>query len=291
MSARHSLHFCHDDSTTTNDIDGTSRAFDLSTFRPDPVLIARTAGSAATANTAGSSDSSQALYLQEAGDTAPISVHDINQGQLGDCFLLAAFGELALQHPDAITNMIHVNRNGSETVTLYMDSDGQTPFFNTSAYKPTYVGVPNSFPSNSVNSGAGQATIGNQKEIWPQVIEKAYATVNGGYPGIDDGGYPVVAMEELTGQMATVTLPSSFTLAALQANIAAGNLIVMDTGYNSNLPFNLVADHAYMFEGLVQGSNGPMVQLGNPWGFNQPSLIPFSQLAQGISEIDIGKVH
>lgn len=292
MVTRHSLHLSHGD-RTTDSVDGAFVPADFSSTASDPALIAHAAGSTAkTAPTiAGSAAMTQALYLQEAGDTAPISVNDINQGQLGDCFLLAAFGELALQHPDAITNMIHVNRNGSETVTLYTASNGQLPFFNTRAYKPAYVGVTNDFPSNSVNSGAGQDVVGNQKEIWPQVIEKAYATLNGGYAGINDGGYPVVAMEELTGQMATATLPGSFTLAALQANIAAGNLIVMDTGYNNNLPYNLVPDHAYMFEKLVSSSSGPMVQLGNPWGFNQPSLIPFSKLANGIAEVDVGKLH
>ena len=33
-----------------------------------------------------------------------------------------------------------------------------------------------------------------------------------------------------------------------------------------------------------------MIQLGNPWGFNQPSLIPLSQLASsGIVEVDISQ--
>src|SRR5690349_24763804 len=38
----------------------------------------------------------QVLYLQEAGDTSLISVRDINQGQMGDCFLLSSIGEIAL---------------------------------------------------------------------------------------------------------------------------------------------------------------------------------------------------
>ena len=33
-----------------------------------------------------------ALYLQEPGDTSLISVHDINQGQIGDCYLLSSIG-------------------------------------------------------------------------------------------------------------------------------------------------------------------------------------------------------
>ena len=37
---------------------------------------------------------------------------------------------------------------------------------------------------------------------------------------------------------------------------------------------------------MVNGT--PMIQLGNPWGFNQPQLIPLSQLSSGIVEVDIG---
>ena len=55
----------------------------------------------------------QALYLTEVGTTAPVSVSDINQGQLGDCFLLSPIGEEARFHQSAIMNMIHDNGNGT----------------------------------------------------------------------------------------------------------------------------------------------------------------------------------
>jgi hypothetical protein len=230
------------------------------------------------------------LYLQEPGDTAAISVNDINQGQIGDCFLLAAVGELALFHPNAITSMIHPNPNDTETVTLYTASDGQIPSVNTTAFAPVNVGVTNSFPDDSVNNGVNQDVVGNQKEIWPQVLEKAVATLDGGYGAITDGGSPLVAMEELTGQSATYMSPASVTLGELNNFVSAGDLITMDTPSASGLPFNLLGDHAYMLENVTMQGGSAVLQLGNPWGFDQPTAIPLSQLSKGVVEVDIGHV-
>ncbi len=228
------------------------------------------------------------LYLQEQGNIAAISVSDINQGQIGDCFVLSSIGELALFHPASIMNMIHANPNGTETVTLHEASNGQLPGFGTTSFKSVSVTVTNSFPNYAVNNGANQDVYGGQKEIWPQVLEKAVATLDGGYGAIMNGGNPVIAMEELTGQPATYMSPAALTLANLNSFIAAGDLIAMDTSSAIGLPFNLVSDHAYMFEGVTMQGGVPMLTLGNPWGFDPPAAIPLSQLSQGVIEVDVG---
>jgi hypothetical protein len=152
--------------------------------------------------TAGSSPTNAAaltpvLYLQEAGDTAAISVTDINQGQIGDCYLCSSIGELALFHPSWITKMIHVNADGTETVTLYRAANGSLPTWGTTSFTPISMTVTNDFPGYSVNNGATQDVYNGQKEIWVQVLEKAVATLYGGYAAIGNGGWPSIAMEEL----------------------------------------------------------------------------------------------
>jgi hypothetical protein len=162
--------------------------------------------------------------------------------------------------------MIHVNANGSETVTLYEASNGRLPGWSTTAFKAVSETVTNIFPSYAVNGGAGQDVVGNQKEIWPQVVEKSVATLVGGYGGIACGGSPVIAMEELTGHAASYMLPANLTLATLQTLIKAGDLLVMDTLPYGALPDGLVNNHAYMFEGVTGIGAAAVVHLGNPWG-------------------------
>jgi hypothetical protein len=237
--------------------------------------------------TVGAAAQAMALYLTEPGTTAAISVSDLFQGQIGDCFLISSIGELALTDPSAITNMIHLNANGTETVTLYSAKNGAVPGYFATSYKADPITVTNSFPTYSVDNGATQDVVNGVKEIWPQVLEKAVATLDGGYGAIANGGNPMIAMEELTGKMATYLMPSQVTASVLQGLITAKDMIVMDTSV-SNSTYNLVGDHAYMFEKMIGSGASAMVQLGNPWGYDQPTLIPVSALSKAFVEVDIG---
>ena len=256
-----------------------------SSLVPAPGMVSASTPSAVGATAA----LTDVLYLQEAGNSSLISVYDINQGQIGDCFLLSSIGEIALWHPSAIMSMIQANANGTETVTLHLAANGSLPTFGTTSFETVSITVSNTFPSDAVNNGATQDVANGEKEIWVQVLEKAVATLGGGYNSIANGGNPMIAMEELTGQAATSMSPGSLTVQDLQSDMAAGDLIVMDTASSGSLPYGLYNDHAYMFESVTTVGGTPMVQLLNPWGFDEPSAIPLSQLSQGIVEVDIGQ--
>jgi hypothetical protein len=228
------------------------------------------------------------LYVTETGDSVAISVNDIHQGQIGDCFLLAALGEMAIKHPTALAGMIKVNTNGTETVTLYGDKSGHTPGYGATVYKPVAINVSNVFPTNAVNNGATQGVQDGKKEIWVQVMEKAIATMDGGYGMISNGGNPMIPMEQLTGHAATSMSPTAVTAKILNDAWTRGDLITFDTGSFASMPFGLVKGHAYMFEGMTKVNGADAVTLGNPWGTNQPAPIPLSQLSKGFVEIDFG---
>ena len=65
--------------------------------------------------------------------TAP-STSNINQGYLGDCYFLSAIGEIALQDPTTIENMISENANGTYSVEFQING------------KADYVTVNNELP-------------------------------------------------------------------------------------------------------------------------------------------------
>ena len=69
------------------------------------------------------------------GSTGAPSYLDVNQGYLGDCYFVAALGEVALQDPSLIENMITANGNGTYSVLFYVNGqpdyvtvNGQLPY-------------------------------------------------------------------------------------------------------------------------------------------------------------------
>jgi hypothetical protein len=270
-----------------NDLGWFTSDYSVNTFTDTPSVDMAVAVAAIKAPT----PLTNVLYLTETGNSNPIAISDINQGQIGDCFLLSSIGEIARTDPTFIKNMIHQNANGTETVTLNLASTGATAGWSTTAFKTTSITVNNStFLSDGVNSGATQDVLNGQKESWVQVLEDADATLHGGYGKISGGGYPVLAMEDLTGKAATYTTPQAFTVANLVQDIAANDLLVFDTLGTGTRTNGLYSSHAYMFDHTTGTGTNTMVYLDNPWGFAQPTAIAFSTLSKNFAEIDIGHV-
>ncbi|MCO4760378.1 MAG: DUF4157 domain-containing protein [Myxococcales bacterium] len=135
-------------------------------------------------------------------DVAAASVMDVDQGALGDCYLIAAMGAVAASNPDIIKNMIDYDAStGTYKVTFQQMSRG-------GSFKPVEVEVDAYMPTRRGGSRMAYAMSDssfnpNNQALWPAVIEKAYAQWKGGYEEIGGGGVSSQAMEELTGVRST----------------------------------------------------------------------------------------
>jgi pyrrolidone-carboxylate peptidase len=116
----------------------------------------------------------------EEADDRPIDATDVTQGYLGDCYFMALLAAIAETRPEFIEQMVKDNRDGTFTVSFH-GPDGKrinqrvTPDF--PSYKwgdrdPTYASY-----------GDKSTVFGN--ELWPMLIEKAWAQAKGGWLKIE----------------------------------------------------------------------------------------------------------
>jgi hypothetical protein len=210
------------------------------------------------------------------------SMSDINQGALGDCYLLSSLAEVACQNSNVISSMFTSNGNNTYGVKFYVNGVAE------------YVTVNNSLAS-SVNSGA---------DMWASLAEKAYtqlqssgivtgAGINDGnsYSTIGNGGAPEFALEEITGASKITDFAAggsswynisynsslSFTgytsgnsttsvLDTLAADLAKGDDVILSsyTNASSGGKATLIADHAMSIYGY-DATTGEL-EVRNPWG-------------------------
>jgi hypothetical protein len=235
------------------------------------------------------------LFAQDAGDVTDIDPNDIIQEGLGDCYLMSSLAALARVNPEAIRNMIHENRDASGKVVSYTVDlwDKESHLFGLyHSNEKRSITVDASFPMDH----AASADVGGDGslEIWPLIIEKAYAQMKGGYDKIGNGGWPADAMFALTGRDAHSytpwetqphffqgnrgypdrTEPAAITWESAKADLAAGKLETLCTQNRDDLPYGLKGNHCYAISGFhVDPLTGKkMVDLQNPWGDKHASV-------------------
>ncbi|MEJ7735676.1 MAG: C2 family cysteine protease, partial [Polyangiaceae bacterium] len=138
--------------------------------------------------------------VQGAGDATAVHPNDVGQGQIGDCYLISAMAAVANRNPQLIQDAVVANSDGSYTVTFYERAAWYNPF--DSGYHPVQIRVTGDFPAvngNPVFAQPGDGT-GAGRELWPMIVEKAYAQWQGGYDRIGTGGTAGGPMSALTGR-------------------------------------------------------------------------------------------
>ena len=123
-----------------------------------------------------------------------VSASDIRQGSLGDCYLLSAMSVVAHARPELLKKIFHPD---SRTYR----SDGLYTMMFYSAKQPVVITVDDQFMCKSTTRQHAFVKLSNDengvREIWPLLLEKAYAKMYGSYSAIE-GGQVGRALEQLT---------------------------------------------------------------------------------------------
>jgi hypothetical protein len=238
---------------------------------------------------------SPVLFSRQDGEVQEIEPSDVHQYRVGDCCFMAAL-LAASRSPEGrglIHNAIRENRNDqgevvSYTVTLHRP---QTHFFGLgrTTFSDVQVTVDWLYPKGH----AIPRESGNAFEVWPLVMEKAYAQFCGGYDVATRGGYPSDAMELLTGRPATCTEFGRFTgyrQDELERDLAAGKMVVLSSR-GDVAGYGLIGHHSYVVTGTVVRDGKLYVELGNPWGEEQPDPVPVGELKQWFHAVSVGSVR
>ena len=229
------------------------------------------------------------------GANGPVMT-DVNQGYLGDCFVMAPLAEMAWQDPSDIQSMITANGNNTYSVCFTIDG------------KADYVTVDNELP----NGGNIFNHAGND---WASLIEKAYVQLQAGgnvsganasygnsWSSIASGGTPERTLAEFTGadtiidyvanattwtsynyngddltvtnagnsfkvQSSAAKLSLDTVQAALIADLAAGDDVILSSNTNAldaGGKLTLMANHSMAVFGFDSATN--MFEVYNPWG-------------------------
>ncbi|XP_062847568.1 calpain-2 catalytic subunit-like isoform X2 [Trichomycterus rosablanca] len=193
---------------------------------------------------------------------------DFAQGDLGDCWFLAAIGAITFQK-DIMDEIIPENQSFSK------DYAGIFHFRFWRFGKWVDVVIDDKLPT--INGKLIFVHCKTRNEFWPALLEKAYAKVCGSYADLRDG-LVSEALRDFTGRVFfTLTLepdrPKYWSLmkrAAQHRSLMGCGSRHGATSANTELPNGIVERHAYtitdVHKVLSNGESVKLVRLLNPWG-------------------------
>lgn len=192
------------------------------------------------------------------------SIADIDQGDFGDCWLLAALGSTALTDPQKIKDLITDNGDGTFTVHF---KDGDVTV-NDDAL---------------LDQGADQGK-------WVAIVETAYAEREGGTYDEIEGGYSDDAYEDLFGADTGSFDPDSTNDLFFGDNKSPGDSYdemkkALDDGRPVTASVNgrigIDGGHALIVTTVYERDGVQYVELMNPWASNSTEIIDGVKAAGG----------
>ena len=216
-------------------------------------------------------------------DGSKVHVNDVRQGGIGNCYFHAALYEFAHIHPTLVQSGINRVLGTPADVYKY-----KVRFYNNSGntvYETITLDLHRGY-NQAYLSRDYDSTIG-EVEIWPQVMEAAYAQKHGGYSDII-GGNSSEAWKELTGFPATTHNVNGWSDDAIKQ-------LILNEFYNGNGDKSVIVgtrvkapdvidQHAYVIDWQLLSP----FQLKNPYGEKHTTLA-YDRLSENISNVYILK--
>lgn len=198
-----------------------------------------------------------------------ISIDDVKQGQIGNCYLISVLASLS-QRPDLIYRVFKsrtINPDGYYELYYYENSEKKVMFIDDNVVM---------FNSKYLNEF--QFAKPNGEELWVMLLEKAYAKYEGGYSNII-GGKMYQELNWLTGAIARqikTDNPSCWNeifngcnknyIITTSSNRGTGN-------HNNQTPNGIANGHAYSIidanEYSSEAGDIRLLRMRNPWGHTE----------------------
>ena len=232
------------------------------------------------------------------GDTSPFAPNDIAQGQLGDCYFISAATAIALHRPEILREMITPGEQGVLKVRFYQ----WTP----QGLEPYWVPIDSKVPIDTKTGKPAYAYAGGEEELWPMLIEKAWAAKAGSYSAVE-GGDGGEAMEQISGVPSRDYNPKQVTIEQMAAFAEQDAAMTAATRRawkieipRLNLRFGpgtdplfasgkLVSNHEYYVLD-VDPAKGT-IRLGNPWGWGKEVTLTFDEFRRAFTRLSVNELQ
>ncbi len=216
-----------------------------------------------------------------------VRAQDVMQGYLADCYFAAALSSVAQRHPGEIKDAITPMGGDVYQIRFYdVDWDGTA--------KAQTVTVDADFPWYQNKNTWAYLQSTQKGELWPALMEKAWAIFKGGggkgdYDKVGQGGYESDVMEAITGRLCDYHDVKDMEDDDLWATLkkAADNKQAVTAGTYSAKKgkdgkadprytgTGIYDDHAYTVMGVKTKGRGKnkkrFVILRNPWAEGEPT--------------------
>jgi hypothetical protein len=202
-----------------------------------------------------------------------VSIDDVRQGHLADCFFVAGLASVAFTHPEILAKAIKEKADGTMSIRLYHKKpDG--------SFEADDIRLDKIVPINA-NGRPSFAHGATTTEMWPAWMQKAYAAEVSNQKGssasfdvINKGGQPTDALEALTGKPARYVYVSPSQGESLFTTIkqAVATKKPITAGTPEKLPAGAPVHewHTYSVLDTAEHDGQKWVKVRNPWGYSEP---------------------